>query len=86
VIFAAIFRTPPAPQHALDARERTGTLLSRILHDVQDAAAVIYMGVVVALLDAAQLLIAVILLAGTVGSSCSPASRSSLPAASCLQR
>jgi ABC-type multidrug transport system fused ATPase/permease subunit len=45
------------------ASERTGTLLSRILHDVQDATAVIYMGVVVMLLDAAQLLIAMVLLA-----------------------
>jgi ABC-type multidrug transport system fused ATPase/permease subunit len=43
--------------------ERTGTLLSRILHDVQDATAVIYMGVVVMLLDATQLLIAMVLLA-----------------------
>jgi ABC-type multidrug transport system fused ATPase/permease subunit len=45
------------------AGERTGTLLSRILHDVQDATAVIYMGVVVMILDAAQLLIAMVLLA-----------------------
>jgi ABC-type multidrug transport system fused ATPase/permease subunit len=45
------------------ASERTGTLLSRVLHDVQDATAVIYTGVVVALLDAAQLLVAMFLLA-----------------------
>jgi subfamily B ATP-binding cassette protein MsbA len=45
------------------ASERTGTLLSRILHDVENATGVIYTGVVVALLDAAQLLIAFVLLA-----------------------
>jgi subfamily B ATP-binding cassette protein MsbA len=45
-------------------RERTGAILSRVLHDVHDATAVLYMGVIVVFLDAAQLLIAFILLSG----------------------
>jgi len=44
------------------ARQRTGTLLSRIMHDVHTAAAVIYNGIIVAALDALQLLLAAILL------------------------
>jgi subfamily B ATP-binding cassette protein MsbA len=46
------------------AGRRVGTLLARILHDVHDATALIYMGIVVAVLDAAQLALAVVLLAG----------------------
>jgi ABC-type multidrug transport system fused ATPase/permease subunit len=42
--------------------QRVGTLLARVLHDVQDATSVIYMGIVVAALDAAQLLLALGLL------------------------
>lgn len=44
------------------ARERTGSILSRIVHDVHEATAIIYGGVIVAALDAAQLLIAFALL------------------------
>jgi subfamily B ATP-binding cassette protein MsbA len=44
------------------ARERTGSILARILHDVHEATTLIYMGVIVAGLDAAQLLIAIFLL------------------------
>jgi subfamily B ATP-binding cassette protein MsbA len=40
------------------ARERTGSIASRILHDVHEATTLIYMGVIVAALDAAQLLLA----------------------------
>jgi subfamily B ATP-binding cassette protein MsbA len=46
------------------ARERTGTILSRIIHDVHEATAIIYGGVIVAFLDAAQLLVAFALLLG----------------------
>jgi len=45
------------------ATQRIGTLLPRILHDVHDATAVIYTGIVVAALDGAQLLLALALLA-----------------------
>ncbi len=44
------------------ARQRGGAILARLLHDVQDATAIIYMGVFVAAMDAVQLLIAVYLL------------------------
>jgi ABC-type multidrug transport system fused ATPase/permease subunit len=43
-------------------RERTGALLSRVLHDVQDATSLLYMGMLVAVMDMAQLAIALILL------------------------
>jgi subfamily B ATP-binding cassette protein MsbA len=46
------------------ARERTGSILSRVLHDVHLATGVIYGGIIVAGLDAAQLAIAFVLLAG----------------------
>ncbi|UQA54668.1 ABC transporter ATP-binding protein [Polyangium aurulentum] len=46
------------------ARERTGSILARILHDVHEATTLIYMGVIVAGLDAAQLLVALVLLTG----------------------
>jgi subfamily B ATP-binding cassette protein MsbA len=45
------------------ARERTGSILSRILHDVHEATTLIYTGVIVAALDAAQLFVAAFLLA-----------------------
>jgi ABC-type multidrug transport system fused ATPase/permease subunit len=44
-------------------KERTGTVASRVLHDVHQAASLIYTGVIVAGLDAVQLIIAVVLLA-----------------------
>jgi subfamily B ATP-binding cassette protein MsbA len=44
-------------------KERTGSLLARILHDVQEATALLYMGLIVAGLDAIQLVVAVVLLA-----------------------
>ncbi len=44
-------------------KERTGAILARVLYDVQEAAALIYFGLIVAGLDAVQLVIAVILLA-----------------------
>ena len=40
------------------AQQRTGTILSRVLHDVQVATQIIYMGIVVAAMDATQLLLA----------------------------
>jgi ABC-type multidrug transport system fused ATPase/permease subunit len=43
-------------------KERTGSILSRVLHDVHVATSIIYGGVIVAGLDAAQLLIAFALL------------------------
>jgi ABC-type multidrug transport system fused ATPase/permease subunit len=45
-------------------KQRTGALLARVLHDVQDATAILYVGLLVVALDAAQLLIAFVLLAG----------------------
>jgi len=45
------------------SKERAGGILSRVLHDVHGAAALIYMGVIVAAMDAVQLIIAVVLLA-----------------------
>ena len=44
-------------------KERTGSILSRILHDVHEATALIYTGVLVAAMDAAQLVIALVLIA-----------------------
>jgi ABC-type multidrug transport system fused ATPase/permease subunit len=46
------------------ARARTGSLLSRVVHDVHDAASLLYIGVIVAGLDAVQLVIALVLLMG----------------------
>jgi ABC-type multidrug transport system fused ATPase/permease subunit len=46
------------------ARQRTGALLSRVLHDVNDAISVVYLGIIVAVLDAGQLLLAFSLLWG----------------------
>jgi ABC-type multidrug transport system fused ATPase/permease subunit len=43
-------------------KERTGSILSRVLHDVHEATSLIYVGVIVVGLDAVQLLIAVVLL------------------------
>ena len=40
------------------SQQRTGTILSRVLHDVQVATQIIYMGIVVAAMDATQLLLA----------------------------
>jgi ABC-type multidrug transport system fused ATPase/permease subunit len=47
---------------AFYTRERTGSILARVLHDVQDATSLLYMGVLVAAMDAAQLVIAFVLL------------------------
>src|SRR6185437_10257246 len=44
------------------AKERTGAILARVLYDVQEAAGLLYVGVIVAGLDAIQLVIAVVLL------------------------
>ena len=44
------------------ARQRTGSILARVLYDVQEAAGLIYGGLIVAALDAVQLVIAVCLL------------------------
>ncbi len=44
-------------------KERTGSILARVLHDVHEATALLYMGLIVAGLDAVQLVIAAILLA-----------------------
>lgn len=46
-------------------RERTGSILSRILYDVHEATALIYTGIIVVIMDIAQLAIAVALLVGT---------------------
>jgi subfamily B ATP-binding cassette protein MsbA len=40
-------------------KERTGSILARVLHDVHEATALIYVGVIVAGMDAVQLVIAV---------------------------
>jgi ABC-type multidrug transport system fused ATPase/permease subunit len=45
-------------------KERTGAIVSRLLQDAHEATSLIYMGVMVAALDAAQLLIAAALLFG----------------------
>ncbi len=44
-------------------KERTGSILARVLYDVQEATSLIYVGLIVAGLDAAQLIIAFVLLA-----------------------
>jgi subfamily B ATP-binding cassette protein MsbA len=44
-------------------KQRTGAILSRLTQDVEEATQLIYLGVIVAALDGAQLVIAVILLA-----------------------
>lgn len=44
-------------------KERTGSVLARVLHDVHEATALIYTGIIVAMLDAVQLVIAFVLLA-----------------------
>ena len=44
-------------------KARTGSVLSRVLHDVHEATALIYTGIIVATLDALQLVIAFVLLA-----------------------
>jgi subfamily B ATP-binding cassette protein MsbA len=44
------------------AKERTGAMLSRVLHDVHEATSIIYSGLIVAGMDGVQLVIAVILL------------------------
>lgn len=46
------------------AKERTGSILARVLHDVHEATALIYSGLIVAGMDALQLVIAFILLTG----------------------
>jgi subfamily B ATP-binding cassette protein MsbA len=40
-------------------KERTGSILARVLHDVHEATSLIYMGVIVAGMDAVQLVIAI---------------------------
>jgi subfamily B ATP-binding cassette protein MsbA len=47
---------------AFYARERTGAVMSLLLHDVGEAATLVYSGIVVAALDAAQLALALLLL------------------------
>ena len=44
------------------ATQRIGTILSRVLQDVQDASQILYTGIIVAALDALQLLLAAVLL------------------------
>jgi len=44
------------------AKQQTGAILSRVLQDVKEATSIIYVGVVVAFLDAAQLVLALLLL------------------------
>lgn len=44
-------------------KERTGVILTRVMHDVHEATTLIYTGVIVATLDGIQLVIAVVLLA-----------------------
>lgn len=44
-------------------KERTGSVLSRILHDVHEATALIYTGVLVVAMDAVQLVVALVLIA-----------------------
>jgi ABC-type multidrug transport system fused ATPase/permease subunit len=46
------------------ARQRTGTVLARVVHDVHDATSIIYAGGVVVALDASQLAVAFTLLVG----------------------
>ncbi|HVJ94699.1 MAG TPA: ABC transporter ATP-binding protein [Labilithrix sp.] len=47
--------------------ERMGSILARMLHDVQEATSLIYMGLIVAALDTVQLAIAIALLANVSG-------------------
>jgi subfamily B ATP-binding cassette protein MsbA len=49
------------------AMERTGAILSRVIHDVHEATALIYTGVIVAGLDVVQLIVAVALLGAISG-------------------
>lgn len=58
----ALFRHLQRLSVEFHARGRTGALLSRVLHDVHEATAIIYQGVIVAVLDAAQLTVAFFLL------------------------
>lgn len=58
----ALFRHLQRLSVGFYARGRTGALLSRVLHDVHEATAIIYQGVIVAVLDAAQLTVAFFLL------------------------
>ena len=44
-------------------KERTGVILARVMHDVHEATTLIYTGVIVAVLDCVQLVVAVVLLA-----------------------
>ncbi|HEY3592313.1 MAG TPA: ABC transporter ATP-binding protein, partial [Polyangiaceae bacterium] len=44
------------------AKERTGAVLSRVLHDVHEATSIIYNGLIVAGMDGVQLVIALVLL------------------------
>ncbi len=46
------------------SRERTGSILARIIQDVHEATALVYTGVIVVVLDAAQLVLAFVLLSG----------------------
>ncbi|HYP88212.1 MAG TPA: ABC transporter ATP-binding protein [Polyangiaceae bacterium] len=48
-------------------RERSGSILSRVMHDVHEATSIIYGGIIVAALDAAQLSVAFLLLIGISG-------------------
>jgi ABC-type multidrug transport system fused ATPase/permease subunit len=49
------------------ATQRIGTILSRVLQDVQDASSILYMGIVVAVMDAIQLLLAFVFLGSIHG-------------------
>jgi len=44
-------------------KERTGSILSRVVHDVHEATSLVYMGLIVAGLDALQLVVSMALLA-----------------------
>jgi ABC-type multidrug transport system fused ATPase/permease subunit len=46
------------------AKERTGSILARVLNDVHEATSLLYVGVIVVGLDAVQLVLAVVLLCG----------------------
>jgi subfamily B ATP-binding cassette protein MsbA len=45
------------------SKERTGSILSRLLHDAHEATSLVYTGLIVAGMDAVQLVIAIVLLA-----------------------
>lgn len=49
------------------SQERTGSILARALHDVHEATSLLYMGLIVAGLDAVQLVVAIVLLASISG-------------------